>query len=133
MSSFYRILHIMALLINNPKGRRYMKVDRIKVLIFCFLLTCLALLVFYKVSISAGNERWMTIKEKYYPQNNQNSLIGIKTEEVIEGEQFSCAFKFKESKRVIYSVECDRYVDFRVGEKVRVTVNDQKIVKIRRK
>jgi hypothetical protein len=108
-------------------------VDRIKVSIFCFLLACLTLLLYYKISISPHNERWMTIEEKYYPQHNQNSLMGIKTEEVIGREHSMCAIKFNKSESVIYNVDCDRYADFRVGERVRVTVNDQKIIKIRRK
>jgi hypothetical protein len=110
-----------------------MKVIRIKVWIFCFLLICLALLLYFKFSIHADDEQWMTIEEKYYPQHNHDSLIGIKTEEVIGRKQSLCAIKFNKSNPVIYHVDCDRYTDFRVGEKVKVTVNDQKIIKIRRK
>jgi hypothetical protein len=110
-----------------------MKQGKVKMVVFCFLLIFLAFLICYKALIGSNSVQWMTIEEKYYPQHNQSVLKGIKTDEVIRREHSSCAIKFNKSQPVIYSVDCDRYVDFRIGESVRVTVKGNKVIKIRRK
>jgi hypothetical protein len=117
----------------KQKGREYMKQGKIKMVVFCILLILLALLVCYKAIIDSKTEQWMTIEEKYYPPHNESVLKGIKTDEVIRREHSLCAIKFNKSQPVIYSVDCDRYADFRIGESVRVTIKGNKVIKIRRK
>ncbi|MCA1054440.1 hypothetical protein LCM10_05535 [Rossellomorea aquimaris] len=104
---------------------------KIKVLVLCSLLVGFVCLLFYKEATKVRIEKWMTIEEKYYPQADDGTATGIKTKEKIKGE--GCAIKFNSKKPVVYDVDCDRYTDYLVGERVKVTVQGEQLIKIRRK
>ncbi|OIU71404.1 hypothetical protein [Rossellomorea aquimaris] len=109
-----------------------MKKVHVKFVVLGMLLVSLLLLI--KVLNDFEGKKWMTIEEKYYPGNNPGVLTGISSGKALKRTQKKCAIEFKNADRSeIYPVDCDRYTDFRIGEKVKVTVSKDSIVKIRRK
>ncbi|MGR3764628.1 hypothetical protein [Rossellomorea sp. NS-SX7] len=111
-----------------------MKKAKVKIAVLCLTLVCLVLLLIYKGFIASKDERWMTVEEKYYPRQTPGFLTGIMSGEEIKREGSGCAIKFNiNHKTAIYRIDCERYADYRIGEEVNVTVNNDKIVKIRRK
>jgi hypothetical protein len=109
-----------------------MKKVQVKFIALGMLLVCLLLLL--KVFNDFEERKWMTIEEKYYRDNNHRGLKGISSGKVIKRSDQNCAIEFKNADgSEIYPVECDRYTDFRIGERVKVSVSKDSIVKIRRK
>ncbi|XXM71604.1 hypothetical protein ACQ0QQ_18280 [Lysinibacillus sphaericus] len=109
-----------------------MKKAQVKFAMLGMLLVCLLLLI--KVLNDFEGKKWMTIEEKYYPDHNPGVLTGISSGKTLKRTEKKCAIAFKNDERSeIYPVDCDRYTDFRIGEKVKVTVSKDSIVKIRRK
>jgi hypothetical protein len=109
-----------------------MKKVYLKFVVLGMLLVCLLLLV--KVFSDFEGKKWMTIEEKYYPGNKSGVLTGIRSGKALKRTEQNCAIEFKNAHHSkIYPVDCDRYTDFRIGEKVKVTVNNDSLVKIRRK
>ncbi|WP_175991378.1 hypothetical protein [Bacillus sp. Marseille-Q1617] len=111
-----------------------MKKEKVKIAVLCLSLVCLTFLLNFKGLIPSKGERWMTIEEKYYPRDDSGFLKGISSGGEIKRDGSGCAFKFKDHRiSAIYSIDCDRYADYRIGEKVKVTVHQDKVEKIRRK
>lgn len=109
-----------------------MKRVQVKFVVLGILLVCLLLL--FKVLNDFEGRKWMIIEEKYYPGNTPGILFGINSGNALKRTGQKCAIEFKNADRSeIYPIDCDRYTDFRIGEKVKVTVSKGSIVKIRRK
>ncbi|MBV6683418.1 hypothetical protein [Rossellomorea sp. RS05] len=73
---------------------------------------------------------WLTIEEKFYPIA-ENTAQGVKTGREIDVAGRRCSITL--SNETTYEVDCDRYLDYRVGEKVKITVEEGELIKIRRK
>ncbi|MEL3974241.1 hypothetical protein AAEO50_18295 [Rossellomorea oryzaecorticis] len=111
-----------------------MKKEKVKIAVLSLSLMCLIFLLNFKELIPTKGERWMTIEEKYYPREDKGLLKGIRSGEEVKRNGSGCAIKFNSHRMTaIYSIDCDRYADYRIGEKVKVTVHHDKVVKIRRK
>ena len=73
---------------------------------------------------------WLTIEEKFYPID-ASTAQGVKTGREIDVAGHRCFITF--SNETTYEVDCDRYLDYRVGEKVKITVEEGELIKISRK
>ena len=105
-----------------------------KATILIGLLIILLILLLVFIRPGAGAEK-VEIIEKYYPQGEAGTAIGIETNEVIDvtksDEGSSCAMKF--SNNEILEIDCDRYLDFRNHETVYIEFDGNQITDIRRK
>jgi hypothetical protein len=105
---------------------------RIKKTLLIMLAVVLVCLIIVKIVVKT-KEDWVVIEEKYFQTKEGRGLLGIKSGELLEirGNNPSCAMKFDNG--LTYTVDCDEYLDFNVGEKVKIDsiVNDK--VKLRRK
>lgn len=102
------------------------------VLIGLLIVLLILLFVFMRPGMVAEQ---VEIIEKYYPQGEAGTAIGIETNEVIDvtknDEGSSCAMKFSNDK--ILEIDCDRYLDFRNHETVYIEYDGKQITDIRRK
>ncbi|UII58556.1 hypothetical protein LS684_23500 (plasmid) [Cytobacillus spongiae] len=105
---------------------------RVKVMILGILLVLLMGLFVLKIVVISQKE-WVLIEEKYFPVNGNKGSTGIKTGEVIDEKNRypSCSMRFDNGRT--YKVDCDQYLDFNVGEKVRIITVDNEYAKLRRK
>ncbi|WP_341356474.1 hypothetical protein [Rossellomorea sp. y25] len=101
------------------------------VILIMLLVLLLGLFTLKLVVISL--EDWVMIEEKYFPVNNRKGAEGIKSGEVIDvnSSDPSCSMKFDNGHT--YKLDCDQYLDFKIGEKVKIVSVENDYVKLRRK
>ncbi|BCB04314.1 hypothetical protein [Bacillus sp. KH172YL63] len=102
----------------------------VKILILCVLILTLILLICFHV-LRSPKEEWVKIEEKYYP--GKRGAEGIGTGRVIDprNREASCAMTFDNGRT--FMMDCEEYLDFNMGEKVKIIYLDNKTVKLRRK
>lgn len=117
--------------IPSSTGSRRVNVKKIsiKLIVLGILVVFLIGLAWVKWMGSSGNG-WLTIEEKYYPIDEKKAK-GVKTGREIDVSGPGCSITF--SNETTYEVNCDRYLDYRVGEKVKITVIEGQLTKISRK
>ena len=127
LSHTYNLL----LILNGGKGIR-MKVLWWKAAILSLLVITLVCLLFLKIVVSTKDD-WVVIEEKYFPLRDGHDPLGIKSGEKPDTSQrvSTCSMKFDNGHT--YSVDCDEYLDYNIGEKVRIVSIDKNEVKLRRK
>jgi hypothetical protein len=110
----------------------HMKVLWMKTIIFSMLVLVLVCLMIVKLVVST-QEDWVIIEEKYFPAKDGRGPLGIKSGEILEMQSSnpSCAMKFDNG--LTYKVDCDEYLDFTIGEKVKIVSIEKDKVKLRRK
>ncbi len=103
---------------------------RMKSLLLCLLLLILIGVLILKLVVNR-QEEWVRIEEKYFPAKQGSE--GIKSGEVINQHNSdpSCAMKFDNGHT--YKLDCDEYLDFTIGEKVKIVSIENKRVRLRRK
>ncbi|MEI2663402.1 hypothetical protein [Rossellomorea sp. LJF3] len=109
-----------------------MKVLWWKAIILSLLVITLVCLLILKMVVSTKDD-WVVIEEKYFPVKDGHDPLGIKSGEKLDTSQSvsTCAMKFDNGHT--YSVDCDEYLDYNIGEKVRIVSIDKYEVKLRRK
>jgi hypothetical protein len=105
---------------------------RAKFVILGILLVLLVGLLILKLVV-ISQEDWVMIEEKYFPANDKKGAEGIKSGEVIDenSSDTSCFMKFDNGHT--YKLDCDQYLDFKIGEKVKIVSVENNYVKLRRK
>jgi hypothetical protein len=105
---------------------------RAKFVILCMLLVLLMGLFILKLVV-ISHEDWVMIEEKYFPANDKKGAEGIKSGEVIDENSSDppCFMKFDNGHT--YKLDCDQYLDFKIGEKVKIVSVENNYVKLRRK
>ncbi len=93
------------------------------------LLMCLLIVQF----VNRDKEDWVVIEEKYFPEGVGEGLVGIKSGKRLDmnDSNSSCAMKFDNGRT--YKVNCEEYLDFTVGEEVKIVTIEKNTVKLRRK
>ena len=93
------------------------------------LLMCLLIVKF----VISNKEDWVVIEEKYFPEGVGEDPVGIKSGERLDmnDSNSSCAMKFDNGST--YKVNCEEYLDFTVGEEVKIDTIEKNTVKLRRK
>ncbi|MCA1058542.1 hypothetical protein LCL96_06325 [Rossellomorea aquimaris] len=109
-----------------------MKVFWVKTTILGMLVFILVSLVIIKV-VESIQQDWVVIEEKYFPERKGLNPVGIRSGEILDVSKRnpSCAMKFDNGRT--FSVDCDEYLDFTVGEKVKIVSIENNKVKLRRK
>ncbi|PLS14661.1 hypothetical protein CVD28_26795 [Bacillus sp. M6-12] len=113
-----------------------MKSLKAKAIILILLTTVLGALVFMWLKGSGGfSEQQLTILEKYYSPNPEEKAIGIETNEAAEIHMSSkgptCAMKFSSGQILI--LDCDKYLDYQIGDEVVISQQDGIVSEIRKK
>ncbi|WP_149156763.1 hypothetical protein [Bacillus sp. CH30_1T] len=105
---------------------------RAKFVILCMLLVLLMGLFILKLVV-ISHEDWVMIEEKYFPANDKKGAEGIKSGEVIDENSSDppCFMKFDNGHT--YKLDCDQYLDFKIGEQVKIVSVENNYVKLRRK
>ncbi|MGD6972186.1 hypothetical protein ACQCWA_14035 [Rossellomorea aquimaris] len=105
---------------------------RAKFVILCMLLVLLVGLFILKLVV-ISHEDWVMIEEKYFPANDKKGAEGIKSGEVIDENSSDppCFMKFDNGHT--YKLDCDQYLDFKIGEQVKIVSVENNYVKLRRK
>lgn len=121
----------LLLILIGGKGIR-MKVLWWKATILGLLVIMLVCLLFLKIVVGTKDD-WVVIEEKYFPLKDGHDPLGIKSGEKLDPSQrlTTCAMKFDDGHT--YSVDCDEYLDYNIGEKVRIVPIEKNQVKLRRK
>ncbi|MGG4168287.1 hypothetical protein ABEW00_12625 [Rossellomorea vietnamensis] len=109
-----------------------MRVLRLKIGILGLLVLTLVCLLILKIVVSTKGD-WVVIEEKYFPAKDGHGPLGIKSGEKLDTPQSgsTCAMKFDNGH--IFSVDCDEYLDYNIGDEVRIVSIDNNEVKLRRK
>ncbi|TYR77271.1 hypothetical protein FZC79_00130 [Rossellomorea vietnamensis] len=107
----------------------------VKSCVFIVLAVILGIMLMYE--IKKGEELKkdkVTLTEKYFAPGQSNVAVGIKTNKTIEirdsGEKH-CAMEFSNKK--IFEVDCDKYLDFTIGDKVIIIYKDNRLIKLGKK
>ncbi len=109
-----------------------------KTLIKMIVLTCSALtlagLMVYVFKSKPVTEE-VVIKEKFFSESFSDKAQGITTDRQItldsQSEKSQCAMEFSNDKT--YIVECDLYLDFKIGEKVRIVYEGDHLYQINKR
>ena len=109
-----------------------MKAFRLKMIVLGVLVLVLVCLMIVK-SMMNNQEDWVVIEEKYFPEDVGEEPVGIKSGVRLDMQKSvsSCAMKFDNGRT--YKVNCEEYLDFTVGDKVKIVAIEQNTVKLRRK
>ncbi|MCR8847195.1 hypothetical protein NQ095_02145 [Rossellomorea sp. SC111] len=109
-----------------------MNVLWLKISILGLLVLTLVGLLILKIVVSTKGD-WVVIEEKYFPGKDGHGPLGIQSGEKLDSPQSesTCAMKFDNG--LTFSVDCDEYLDYNIGEKVRIVSGDNNEVKLRRK
>ncbi|MBN8193027.1 hypothetical protein JI667_12820 [Bacillus sp. NTK074B] len=109
-----------------------MKALWMKVSVLGLLVLVLLCLLIVKLVVS-NKEDWVVIEEKYFPEGVGEGSVGINSGEKLDMNKSdsSCAMKFDNGHT--YKVNCDEYLDFTVGEEVKIVILKKNTVKLRRK
>ncbi|WP_409253979.1 hypothetical protein V1502_08795 [Bacillus sp. SCS-153A] len=74
------------------------------------------------------------LMEKYFAPSQSTVATGVKSKkriQVTEGEFSKCAMEFSNKK--IFEVECDRYLDYNIGDNIFITYQNDRLVRIGKK
>ncbi|MBM7583845.1 biopolymer transport protein ExbD [Bacillus pakistanensis] len=104
----------------------------VKLSVLVILLLIFSFLVAYK-AIELPNKEKVTIEEKYYPIDGKKLLSGVKSNKEITMKNTTkkCAMEFSNSE--IFFIQCDKYLNYKIGEEVFIEVQENDLMKIRRK
>ncbi|MFJ5623246.1 hypothetical protein ACIQD3_11005 [Peribacillus loiseleuriae] len=106
-----------------------------KIVLLSSLLILLAILVYVSFGDKINRVEHVTIVDKYYPESSDGKAVGFKTDKVIDVSKnekgYNCAMEFDNGK--ILELDCSINVNYKIGEKVYITSNGNKIAEIRRK
>ncbi|MCK1994239.1 hypothetical protein [Peribacillus muralis] len=98
-------------------------------------LLAVLIILFIVYLTSPGRLAKVEIVEKYYPHFSDGKAVGFKTNEIIavsETEEGSnCAMKFNNGETL--EIDCDRYLNYKIGETVYITTEGNHVKEIRRK
>ncbi|PKR85565.1 hypothetical protein [Heyndrickxia camelliae] len=103
-----------------------------KCLLLLLLIFCLfAMLIYHPIQ---PYEK-VTIVEKYYSSKPTEKLTGIKTKKKLSlstnEKSETCAMGFNNNKVVI--MDCQLFLNYNIGEKVKIKYKNSKLIDIRRK
>jgi hypothetical protein len=105
----------------------------LKAVMLLVLVAILIILLFKFLSGTGKSTSDVTITEKYYSPQSNGQVTGIKSNEVISVNQSVkgevCAMKFSNDK--VLTLECDRYLDYEIGDKVKITYKDDRVKEIK--
>jgi len=105
-----------------------------KAIILVFLVGVFVTLTIFTSVNPRGLEK-VVIKEKYYPHFGDGKAIGFETEKVISVSQTeegsNCAMDFSNGETL--EIDCDRYINYKIGETVYITYDKKEVIEIRRK
>ena len=76
----------------------------------------------------------VTLVEKYYSPSDSSIASGVKTNKTIKNDnqkEKKCIMEFSNEK--IFDVDCEKYLDYQVGDKVIITYNNKKLIKMGKK
>jgi hypothetical protein len=104
----------------------------VKLSVLIILLLIFSLLVAYK-AMELPNKEKVSIEEKYYQVDGRDQLRGVKNKKGLKLENGTkkCAMEFSNSQ--IFFIQCDKYLDYKIGEEVFIEVKGNQLMKIRRK
>ncbi|MDQ0220444.1 hypothetical protein ELQ35_14175 [Peribacillus cavernae] len=112
-----------------------MNIIKGKAILLIFLLAILIGLLFIWLQSSGTVMQEEEIVEKYYSPDGSGKVTGITTKEIEEvnadASGPTCAMKFSNNKILV--LDCDRYLNYRIGEKVEIAYDNRKITEIRGK
>lgn len=109
-----------------------MKKVLLKVVVLCLLL----IVLFFLLSRPSNSYKKVVIVEKYYTPQSKGKAKGVKTKKSIpvistpSGEA-ACLMEFDNGK--ILEMDCDTYVQYSIGEKVKIKYKNHDLIDIRRK
>lgn len=107
----------------------------IKIIIIIVLCGILALLFHYSKNDRNSLEKdKVTVMEKYFAPSQSSVATGIKSKKEIqvkESEAKKCAMEFSNKK--IFEVDCDKYLDYNIGDKIVIIHQNDRLVKIGKK
>ncbi|MED1205219.1 hypothetical protein [Heyndrickxia acidicola] len=109
------------------------------IIVKAVVLICLVfLLVFllFKLHYSKNNYHYVTITEKYYSQHTNGAARGVISGKeikltIIKGEKEACGMEFSNGK--IFTLKCEDYLDYRIGQKVYIYYKGSQLIDIRSK
>lgn len=104
-----------------------------KIFLLIILLAVLIGLILIWLGSSGVVMREAEVVEKYYSPNGSGKVTGITSNEVVEvkatGSDPNCAMKFSNDKILI--LDCDKYLDYQIGDKVEISYRRGEITEIR--
>ncbi|MDQ0213966.1 preprotein translocase subunit YajC [Oikeobacillus pervagus] len=109
-----------------------MKNHQLKGVILIILSLILIIMMFFmpRSSFTA-----VKIVEKYFSEEGKSSLQGVSTNKKVEitnpSDKQICAMEFSNGK--ILEVDCDLYLNYSIGEKVKIKYKRKKIISISKK
>ncbi|WP_421384939.1 hypothetical protein ACOJQI_09255 [Bacillus salacetis] len=115
------------------------RVDMNKVIFkICIIIILSCILAFLLLNTKTDGDNLekdkVTLTEKYYAPSQSSIAVGIKTKKEIavkNTEKKKCALEFSNKK--IFEVDCDKYLDYKLGDKVVIRYRDDKLVKLGKK
>ncbi|MGM0844759.1 MAG: hypothetical protein ACQEUT_07250 [Bacillota bacterium] len=102
------------------------------VFILCGILICM--IVYEKKDEKEFEEKKVTLVEKYFSPSQTTVAEGVKTKKQItlrDRKGKKCAMEFSNKK--IFEVDCDKYLDFTIGDKVIITYRDEQLIRLGKK
>ncbi|CAH0347454.1 hypothetical protein [Bacillus sp. CECT 9360] len=104
-----------------------------KIFMLLILLAVLIGLLILWLGSSGAVMREAEVVEKYYSPNGSGKVRGITSNEVAEvnasGSSPTCAMKFSNDRILI--LDCDKYLDYQIGDKVEISYRRGEITEIR--
>jgi hypothetical protein len=112
-----------------------MKKVILKIAIIIILTGILIFLLVYGKKDGDGSEiDKVTLVEKYYSPSDSSVASGVKSNKKIKNDnkkEKKCIMEFSNNK--IFDVDCDKYLDYQIGDKVIITYNNKKLIKMGKK
>ncbi|TYS17600.1 hypothetical protein FZC78_06955 [Rossellomorea vietnamensis] len=106
----------------------------VKGCVFIALAVILGMMLMYESKEGEELKDKVTLTEKYFAPGQSDVAVGIKTNKSIEirdSEEKYCAMEFSNKK--IFEVDCDKYLDFTIGDKVIIIYKDNRLIKLGKK
>ncbi|WP_409305698.1 hypothetical protein [Peribacillus sp. SCS-155] len=106
----------------------------LKAVMLALLIVLFLFLLSYWRKESGAVSSKVKIEEKYYSPESNGRVTGISTNDVVSVEPKSsdhsavCAMKFSNNK--ILTLDCERYLDYRLGEEVKIRFRDGEVTEI---
>jgi hypothetical protein len=103
-----------------------------KVILLLISLAVLLSLIFYAKKINPTTAK-VTIVEKFYRDPSSSEIQGIRTKKQLSTlkDNVICAIEFSNQKTFI--VDCEMYLDYKIGETVNIQFDGDKLHRISRK
>ncbi|WP_456271293.1 hypothetical protein [Bacillus sp. AK031] len=107
----------------------------LKIAIIIILIGILTFMLLYEKTDDDGSQTdKVTLVEKYYSPSDSSVASGVKTNKEIKNDnqkEKKCIVEFSNKK--IFDVACDKYLDYRIGDQVIITYNNNKLIKMGKK